>query len=489
MNRLVIRRCGNAVRRSPAANRARNVPFSSTAYKEAQDEKSSVRKDLYDLLAPAHDPLSSSQDLNIEKETSPPTVTGNEVSTPVVRQTYNDTSLRSSGNKWAARRTCPQETQDSDAQVEYSKLRERKVVASPVGTEDIRSLGDTVENNPPMPPPRFRHLPLSPLMDEEAIEGVNRHAGLTPRAPEPENLTEFQIQLKKNPYARALNTPVRLCQVTKTALPKWFLQEFTMIQHLKTREPWFAPRNLLSPYLEGSAPDPDNKASESHESPKKPKTPSPWLGPTIYTLSRKALISAFEQKGDGYWKAWKRFSPRGPARGKSPPAHPDVYWRPDMDDLLLDLMRKRTVEGLYHLAHSKRGYLTPAADWVSARGHKQQGAILWTGRGSASQPVFAPPEFATYEAGWAWTKKSKLPVYNLEVLLGVKHLRKLKQMHPIFGEEIVMVKHKNMTVEDQLRLWKLQGYLAEHGASEVEVEVDNLTKEDGGKWGGRDYLM
>jgi hypothetical protein len=59
-------------------------------------------------------------------------------------------------------------------------------------------------------------------------------------------------------------------------------------------------------------------------------------------------------------------------------------------------------------------------------------------------------------------KKRKVPVHNLDMLLGQDHLQKLREKSSIFNGELVIVRHKKLTIDIQLRLWKLQGYMAEH---------------------------
>jgi hypothetical protein len=60
-------------------------------------------------------------------------------------------------------------------------------------------------------------------------------------------------------------------------------------------------------------------------------------------------------------------------------------------------------------------------------------------------------------------RKSKLPVHNLQVLLGQEHVKTLRRNYPkVFDAEVVVLKDKRSTNDVTLRLWKLQGFLAKY---------------------------
>ncbi len=197
-----------------------------------------------------------------------------------------------------------------------------------------------------------------------------------------------------------------------------------------------------------------------------------------------------------------------------------------MDTLVLDLMRRRIVEILKYLCEKDVGYLLGYSDWDSEKHAKQAGAFLWTGKQNRRQVTTVeegrstaggqgketadgqseetvgieeedwewegerghsmatnqvdktdtskeerfvqdishdtiPGEFATLDRGRSM--KSKTPVHNLQYLLGDTLVEDLREHIPlVFGNEIVALKHKKVTIDMQLRLWKLQGYLAEY---------------------------
>ncbi|KAK0269529.1 hypothetical protein LTR35_014825 [Friedmanniomyces endolithicus] len=68
-----------------------------------------------------------------------------------------------------------------------------------------------------------RSLPLPPILDPVVEEAKERH-----REPRPHQLygprTKMQAEIDMNPFAQALATPVRQCQLTSARLPSHFLQ-------------------------------------------------------------------------------------------------------------------------------------------------------------------------------------------------------------------------------------------------------------------------
>lgn len=59
--------------------------------------------------------------------------------------------------------------------------------------------------------------------------------------------------------------------------------------------------------------------------------------------------------------------------------------------------------------------------------------------------------------------KNKVPVHSLRLLLGKDRVETLSRELPfIFNYEVVALRNRRNTIDVQLRLWKLQGYLAEY---------------------------
>jgi hypothetical protein len=133
----------------------------------------------------------------------------------------------------------------------------------------------------------------------------------------------------------------------------------------------------------------------------------------------------------------------------------NARFRQDADEFILELMRRRSVETLTRLLDAKRGYVVGCKSWDDAFAKPSVGAYLRIGGDTV------PEQFATLDMGVR--KQRKIPVHNLQVLLGEKHLEGLRERftNEIFENEVLALRHKRRTVGLQMRLWQLQGYLAE----------------------------
>ncbi|RDW83319.1 hypothetical protein BP5796_04810 [Coleophoma crateriformis] len=338
-------------------------------------------------------------------------------------------------------------------------------------------------------PYKRRPLPLSPLMDPDLIAA--RQKWTLPKAPPSKTPTAFQKQLAKNPYAQALATPVRRCLLTNVVLPKYFLQEFNIMAHPDTKQPLYVPQNLTSKFTRaahqthemtdpkgvenpeaelestknaGEAPidnslNPNTEATQNCTS-SDAQLPerSSKIGPSVHLLGTQGLLKSMTKKGGFLYKP-SRFG--GPRSARSKPYATlmgSTIWRPDMDVLVLELLRRRLVESLRYCARLQKGYLVPCTDWEVAKGKGQVGAFLWL-EGEESNSDSNPSEFATLDIERG--KAHKTPVHNLPALLGGELIKELKEELPsVFENKILALKHKRNTVDLQLRLWKLQGFLA-----------------------------
>jgi hypothetical protein len=333
------------------------------------------------------------------------------------------------------------------------------------------------------PRPRRRPLPLSPLMDPVYKAAKQKYQ--QPKAPPSKNPTPFQRQLQKCPYgiqflpskepespaqlivvtAQALATPIRMCALTKARLPSYFLQDFAALEHPETKEPWYLPRSLTSAYSASASLQPADV---------QPRGTS--VGGKYYTLARYALLQGAVTKRSGIPPPPMRFTRARQHELKVWPKN--IKWRDDMHTFVLELMRRRVVENLEYLCTRRRGYVVKTESWDEARKKKQIGAFLWIGKGDIDQAdggsedaaavtstMLEPGEFATLDIKTG--NKTKLPVHNLQVLLGQEHVKALREKYSnVFNAEIVVVKDKKATADIILRLWKLQGFLAKYEGME-----------------------
>jgi len=315
---------------------------------------------------------------------------------------------------------------------------------------------------------------------------------------------DFQQMLAKNPYARALATPLRRCQLTNNALPSFFLQGFNLMAHPETGIPWYVPRSLAlakkgEPQLLEEQPDLELERKED-------KTPAEFtsaLGYTVYILASQHILRAMQDpKGYGMKQRKKKKKDRSGTEipQNAPPFRfiPDRYrqskstakflsaagWRKDMHEFILRLMRRRIVENLAALTNLKRGYVVGCSGWEDALAKPQIGAFLWTGgAGEMEEGSDSPPEFATLDVTIGRKEESKtkkIPVHNLRRLLGKDKLAELREALPsgIFKRDVVALKHKQQAVDVEMQLWRLQGFLAEYRDLYRDLEELPANEED-----------
>jgi hypothetical protein len=349
-------------------------------------------------------------------------------------------------------------------------------------------------------------LPISPLMDPDAIAAKEKWVARKSRpSKKPE---DFQRMLAKNPYARALATPLRRCQLTSKALPSFFLQDFNLMAHPETGIPWYVPRSLAlakrgEPQLLEEQSDLELERKEDMEqSSQSKKTPAEFtsaLGYTVYILASQQILRAMQDPKEYGRKPRKKIRGIGFAQNGPPPRFiPDRYrqsksaakflsaagWREDMHEFILRLMRRRIVENLVALTNLKRGYVVGCSGWEDALAKPQIGAFLWTGgAGEMEEGMDAPPEFATLDTTIGRKEESKtkkIPVHNLRRLLGKDKLAELREKLPsgIFKRDVVVLKHKQQTVDVEMQLWRLQGFLAEYRNLYRDLEEPPTDEED-----------
>ena len=142
-----------------------------------------------------------------------------------------------------------------------------------------------------------------------------------------------------------------------------------------------------------------------------------------------------------------------------------------MADFTLELMRRKAVREILRLtSRTSAMYVVPCNSWDDVGFKAQIGAVLWlrkprevdgteteNSEEDVKQQQDGPPLYAM-----ARYHGNHIPIYNLRTLLGEQHLFRLRDERPgILDSDIAAVKAKNLTVDLQLGLWKLLGYLAQ----------------------------
>lgn len=285
------------------------------------------------------------------------------------------------------------------------------------------------------------------------------------KLPAPLNPTPFQKRLLRNPYALALSKPVRSCALTRTWLPRSFLQPFELLPRPDTDELWYLPRDLSARVPRDER---DETETNKHTRP----------GRRNYVLANQELLRAVNTKRSGLTGAWARFT--NPTVG----AGAKLRWRSDMDEFVRKMMRKKVEGELVALMKWNKGQIAHAKTWDAVVKKKQMGALLWLGpytevtdtpeprvegeaaenlpqAPSASSPIIdenGPGPLATISYPPYWEKK--LPLHNLVMLLGQEGVDSLRAQFPnIMCHEFVVVKDKQETTSVRQWLWKLQGFL------------------------------
>lgn len=354
-----------------------------------------------------------------------------------------------------------------DRVINEASTMSSKVMEEPVVRHDVPNKG-----------PDSLSLPLSPLMDQGLLRARNRYRN---RKTEPSSEpTEFQKKLLKNPYAQALATPVRSCSLTNVRLPSHFLLDFGLAPHPRTGKPWQIPKLALDPNVTtpGDASKFDRPASASYKddvatNPSGSSTKRPARAVAgNHVISQKAAITfvsnikrkSFFQMVPHRWKLDTRFKTD------------DLVWREDMDDFILELMRKKAVKLLQYLSSRPSAYIVKCEGYEDIQNKQQPGAVLWLGKPENEEILSTgeepPPPYAMVK----YRSAHHLPLYNLPAILGMEYLRQLRVSSNNCNEALAVIKQKRNTLDLLMHLWKLMGYIT-HESTIPQLEKSALTHE------------
>ncbi|CAJ2508280.1 Uu.00g094660.m01.CDS01 [Anthostomella pinea] len=336
-------------------------------------------------------------------------------------------------------------------------------------------------------------LPLSPVMDPSYWEATRRHEVPKARPGKPQNSVERQ--LRANPFAKALATPVRRCSATSARLPKFFLQDFNLIAHPETNNPWWVPRSLtpqqrhaagdeedkgIQDSIEGSEPSFAQEAAEATQSELKhdqgsgdesavaatEREDEQAYGPSAYVLARRDLISSFLTDEAGFKHHNQRLFAGSSSRYAKFAFK--AQWRQDMDSFMLLAMREDIVDDLLYLSRlcveDSRYYIVKCHGWDDVQ-YKHKGAVLWFGEPGQSSGLdrnkSQPGPFATFDIKDVMAPTSVV-VHNMPMLLGPDQAAKVKEEASVLRDGSFFMLAGRRTTELQLKLWRLQGYLADY---------------------------
>ncbi|KAI0007104.1 hypothetical protein F4779DRAFT_619898 [Xylariaceae sp. FL0662B] len=336
-------------------------------------------------------------------------------------------------------------------------------------------------------------LPLSPVMDPSFWEAKRRHQVRKAKPGKPQNSVERQ--LRANPFAKALATPQRQCAVTRIRLPKFFLQDFSLIAHPETGDPWWVPRSLAlreqpateepdakgihEAMNEATMVETEEKIEETisktegseklrdqdmkHDVPSENGKP---YGPSGYTLARRDLLSSFNLDLSGFRNGQKKLMSGTSSRYK--PLAGKAMWRGDMDTFILEQMQQDIVNDLLYLSRlcveNQRYYIVKCYGWGDVQ-YKHKGAVLWFGEPdeavSPENQQNRPGPFATFDIQGEAAATSVV-VHNMPMLLGSEKAEHVKKDAAILKDGSIFMLAGRRTTNIQMKLWRLQGYLADY---------------------------
>ncbi|KAF5721831.1 hypothetical protein FGLOB1_80 [Fusarium globosum] len=359
-------------------------------------------------------------------------------------------------------------------------------------------------------------LPISPVMDYKFMQARRRTKKAMPTAIS----GQFRKKLSNNPYAEALMGPTRWCKNTNTCLPRYFLQDFELVEHPDPEEKsqWWAPGPFsflrVKPKREEREVEMESNdlksiwkgiervrrqiglvQNEIEKMATESQTTSTQAIPgdagveaeasteigvedvetdeglierrariVAYTLARKSVIDMIGgvngRKGSrGYQK--KMNSHQGMAHLEH-----DVerkIFRADMGDVLLGMMRRVAVDTLITRScreglWAPNKFIRSVASWEEAKNIPGGGAILYIPK----EDMKDMNSYATLDIADA-SYGGKMAVHDLRYLLGEEELERLREKSQVFRDHEILVL-KNFRSGSMralhLLLWRLQGYLA-----------------------------
>lgn len=244
------------------------------------------------------------------------------------------------------------------------------------------------------------------------------------------------------------------------------------MQHPETKDPWWLPSSLAAarsqpnhskPPSDAVPEEPPSSAENVATAPSPKEGSTRPRGPSAYILSRQDLLKSLVTPKSTYYNQQRRL-------GRKTTSAPLISvlnratWSPNMDILVLELLRRRIVEDLLYLSEKSveqnRKYLIKLSSLNDLEGKHEPGCVLHmastiASEGSNFQDSVALPS-STIEG------KDEIPLHDITQLLGTEHVARLRSESPMLSEGSLFLLGRKRSAETQLKLWKLQGYLAQH---------------------------
>ncbi|KAJ5377332.1 uncharacterized protein N7496_004741 [Penicillium cataractarum] len=332
--------------------------------------------------------------------------------------------------------------------------------------------------------PPSKRLPQSPLVTHPR----SSHNKLRKKLPTSQDKSE----LKNNPWAVALASPVRMCSVTGARIPRDLLGEWGLVRKPDTENSYLLPVDLIKDSLQ---------ARQEVKSTDEEKTP--YLDPAAMAAAAPLPAKAIRNEKPGHQLLLRMINslhlleelakPLSKNAGKKPAIsrllpfrwkHPLgpitsrveklLLWRPDMAEYVLQQRRSDVVKKLERtrrrytrldipggawsvldIQESSNNGLVEALERLGSFDRMASGAVLLlaplSNGESCPEAVFNP------------STQSQVPVFDLSTLLSASDLAKLRDTEaPHFHNVALFLRPDDrIGVEAILALWKLQRFMTE----------------------------
>ncbi|KAI9376322.1 hypothetical protein BJX61DRAFT_539019 [Aspergillus egyptiacus] len=328
-------------------------------------------------------------------------------------------------------------------------------------------------------------LPQSPLITNPRPGHAQRHR--TKSRPTADNLSD----LRHNPWAVALASPVRQCQLSGARMPRAFLTDWGLVEgpspppdpnakrageragkkDQDEKRYWLLPVSLLKDRLDPkSSAQGQSKAVRPHL---KMRMVDRWpLLEKLTRLTQDSRATKWRPVLDIIPFRWQ--PPFGPCNMRE---QSRIVWRHDMHEYLRKLMRMQVVKDLKAVSDTFKRQDVPNGVWrsIDVQGppfleealldgiskmetfdRMGSGVVLVLGEGVAGAGP-ALPELVTIPA-----LGRRVPVFDLTRLFSQAELDDIRTHHERFQKFAIFLRPcSELGVNAVLSLWKLQGYVRE----------------------------
>ncbi|GFF38646.1 hypothetical protein IFM58399_05308 [Aspergillus lentulus] len=375
---------------------------------------------------------------------------------------------------------------DQDESRSPPRKSQNEADAQELDRDNVRGNGEAPSQTAqPVRPSQL--LPQSPLLTK-ALPGVEKKRKKRPTQSDAD-------RLRFNPWAVALASPLRMCTVTGTRLPREFFTNWGLVQRPDDEGLWFMPVGLLRDELSSTKVTQADQHNQAEQlSPKNKSLRSLTLRIIDRLPLLKDLTIPLARNKSGRRPLitkmvpfrWKH--PLGPLTARE---EKRLIWREDIPEFVLERMRKHVLKKLKDIygaqkrSKSRLGTLrvievkdTSYDALLEGLGRLEKiermecGGVLVMGRqleqrqdgGSSTaqeqvhnhESAKSPyPDFVTLPQS-----HSKVPVFDLTELLSQADLAEVRDYGPLFGNTALTLSPDNpAAVQALLALWKLKAFL------------------------------